>query len=482
MGNTPLTIGLKVDDNEKNERGIVAGSILRGRIYLSNKDRKEVPGSSIRLKLIGTEEAVVYDPTRKTEPGQNSTHGIQQNRSKKQDYYNRSSNTIYHVDHTMKEYPGGVLPRGQFEFPFALQLPLHLPSTMKAESYRSHCEVRYEIIAEVFQKSNSQVHTNPHAKERLTVIAMPRTFAPDQNSSRNLPIEIIPIRECTCCSWFSCSDSGTMALQMRLDRTALLVDSPSMSSSTQHNNNRSNNRQQRHLLSEDNHNKSFGFQFRCENKSTSKITRVGVHLTETIEWCSHGHTEKIVKTLASANMDTLRYSEFRKACRKPFYFREHRDNDSKMSLLLEHRPWHSIDPSLVLDAASAHDTYNGRAVQVRHMLTLSVITEDCCGTNPDTSTRVEIYRNPLAFGAEQHSPEGVAADSIQQSYHRPPPFAPFEDEPSGWETAATAPSAIYDSNNSVHMVQAQLVLPEDWNAYAEEIVNFPIVEATVLEQ
>lgn len=487
MGNTPLTVGLKVYDNGKNGRGVVAGSLLHGRIYLSNRHKSKVHGSSIRLKLIGTEEAVVHHQTTETQPGQSDRDGRQQNQSYTQDHYERSSDTIYDVDHTIKEFPGGVVPRGQFEFPFALELPKHLPSSMKAETHQSHCEVRYEIIAEIFQKSNSLLHRNPHAKERLTVIAMPSTFEPDDDSSRNLPTEIIPISNCHCCRCCSCTKIGTMALETRFDKTTLLLDSPSMSSMpsfTRRNINRTNGQQ-------GNHNKSFGVQFRCENKSTAEFRKVRARLTETIEWHVHGHTKNIVNTLASSTVDASMYPELKAMWRKPFFFEEHRRNGPESSLLLQHMPWRSIDPSLGVDAASALDTYNGRAVQVRHVLTLSVITKNCCVTNPDASTRVEIYRNPLAFGAEQHSPEGFAAAHKQpyhtQPYHQHTSSAPFEDEPLfGPATAftappaATAPSAVYDSNSNVPMAEAQLVLPEDWNAQAEEVVNIPIAEATVV--
>ena len=126
MGNSPMTIGLKVDNGNGN-RGIMAGSILYGRIYLSNKQVAEA--RSIRLKVIGTEETVVHHTTSEVR-----TADRFDDRSDTRDHYERHSHTIYNVDHTIKEFPSGHIPRGQFEFPFALQLPKSLPSSMEAQT------------------------------------------------------------------------------------------------------------------------------------------------------------------------------------------------------------------------------------------------------------------------------------------------------------------------------------------------------------
>jgi hypothetical protein len=510
MGNTPLTIGLKINNNNANG-GIVAGSMLHGRIYLSNRHNKNkfVHASSIRLKLIGTEEAVVHHQTTETDTG-GQQQQQQQNRSYTQDHYERSSDIIYNLDHVIKEFPNGVVPKGQFEFPFALQLPKHLPSSMKAETHQSHCEVRYEIIAEIFQKPNSLLHKNPNSKEPLTIIAMPSNTNNNgqQPTPRTLPTEIIPISNCHCCRCCSCTKIGTMALETRLNTSTLLLDQPSMPHHRgQHGNNFSSPHCHTHNSNHSNNaqKNSFRVEFRCENKSTASFQTARATLTETIEFCVRGHTKTITKTLSSATVETSRYPELESMWRKPFFFEEHkRSNGPEAGLLLRHAPWREV--FLGVDASNALDTYTGRAVRVRHVLTLALVTKECCTTNPDACTRVELYRDPSVFGYEQpqqqqpqsqqqsqmqpqSQQEGFAYEKEQQSYkHSTTPTAPFEDEPSFGQaaTASTAPSAFYDNNSStaskVPMVEAQLVLPEDWNAYAEEVVNIPIAEATVVDR
>jgi len=411
-----------------------------------------------------------------------------------------------------------------------VSLSVVLSFVYRFRSHQSHCQVRYEIIAEVFQKPNSLLHKNPHSKEPLTIIAMPSNSNNSNNSNyaqqptpRTLPTEIIPISNCHCCRCCSCTKIGTMALETKLNTTTLLLDEPSMPQQhhrrqQQHCNNFSSSRYERN---NNNHHpkNAFRVEFRCENKSTANVNTVQSTLTETIEFCVRGHTKTITKTLSSATVDdTSRYPELKPMWRRPFFFQEHKrgtngnGNGSDTSLLLRHVPWRELH--LGVQARSALDTYNGRAVQVRHVLTVALVTKECCTTNPDASTRVELYRNPLVFGDEQQQQQqqqqegvanknehqqssGFANENEQQSYHHATtPTAPFEDEPSfGKATASIAPSAFYDtinnnnsnnsnnnSNNTVPMVEAQLVLPEDWNAYAEEVVTIPIAQATVVDR
>lgn len=175
---------------------------------------------------------------------------------------------------------------------------------------------------------------------------------------------------------------------------------------------------------------------------------------------------------------------------KPFQWEQHR-HESNVPLLGVN-PWRSIGP-LSVDGSLATDTYRGTAVKVRHVLGVHILTQGCCATNPDASALVEIYRNPVAFGGlevPQAPFEGAATKT---------PSAPLEDElapsdefstPTIASAHATAPSSVYDDSSpgynttnaasQVPLAQAQLVLPEDWNAHTAECVTIPIVEARVV--
>jgi len=478
-----MTIGLTVG-NGTNNRGVVAGSTIRGRIYLHND--KPLNAHSIRLNMSGIEEAVVHHTHTETshnhhQHGHSSNHHTHNHTDTYTvDHYERHSDPFYKVDHTIKEFPGGVIPRGQFEFPFALQLPKSLPSSMEAENSQSHCSVRYEIVAEVYEKPNSIFHRNKHATERLKVVAMPSTVTPQYDSSLHLPVEIVPISECNCCCFAGCTRAGTMALETKFDKTTVFLDAPS-TPVTNNWNKRAQRRHQSFQSSGINANQqTFGVEFRCENKSTEKVKNVQAKLEETIEWTVNGHTAFVKRTLATSTRDASLYPELNPMWHKRFVWEQHSYNNEGRAPLLNARPWRTMDPSLRVDGSQATDTYRGTAVKVRHVLTFRIVTEGCCSTNPDASALVEIYRNPVAFGGSEAAFSDPLAGSQTAS-----PSAPFEDDISP-PPAASAPPSMYDtgygqnSASEVPLAHAQ-VLPDDWNAQTAEVCHIPIVEATVVD-
>lgn len=468
-----MTIGLKVGDGVNN-RGIVAGSILQGRIYLHND--QPANAHSIRLKISGIEEAVVHHTQTETRSTGSFHHDNNDNDTFTTDHYERHSDTFYKVDHTIKEFPGGVLPRGQYEFPFALQLPKSLPSSMEAgDSSQSYCSVRYEIVAEVYQKPNTIFYRNPHAIERLVVVAIPSTVTPQYDSSLHLPAEIVPISNCACCCFGGCTKIGTMALETKFDKTTLFLDAPSTTRAT-NNWNRSRFTQNRSFQSGgvNASQQSFGVQFRCENKSTEKVRHVKAQLDETIEWNVNGHRAAVTRTLATSTRDASLYPELDPMWHKPFAWEQHQYNNEARSPLLGAKPWRTIDPSLQVDGSQANDTYRGTAVRVRHVLTFKIVTGGCCSTNPDASAVVEIYRNPVAFGGPE-----AAVDPLAEVPPTVSPSAPFEDE-IGFPPAASAPPSVYDTKPSeVPLAQAQ-VLPDNWDAQEAKVCHIPLAEATVV--
>jgi hypothetical protein len=474
MGNSALTIGVKVD-NGKNG-GIVAGSILHGKVYLSNQQASTVHAQSIQLKLIGKEEATIHYTTT-----ENESRGNGERKSINRDGYECFSKTFYSLDHPIKYFPDGVVPRGQYEFPFALQLPKTLLSSMKARKGESKCSIHYEVVAEVYQKPNTLFHKNPHGKENVIVIAIPSVAT---ESSRHLPTEVVRISNCVCCSCFSCTKMGTMALEAKLDRTTLLFDSPSSSQPTTEWRNR-NKGSSVYQATDTGHN-LIGLRFRCENKSKAKVKAVKVTLTEYIEWSINGRTETVKTILASSEKNANQYSELDALWRTPLPWEEHQ-RGMETSRLLQSNPWRTIDPSAAVDPAMATDSFRGIAIRVRHVLSLSVQTDQCCMTNPEVDTMVKIYRNPEAF-----SHVGLSYEPPVHVHHTHPSSAPVEEIPLEEyydRPQATAPSSVYggikrDSATAVPVAEAvaeATVLPEDWNAQTAELVTIPIVEATVLE-
>ena len=127
MGNQPMTIGLKV-----HSKGPQApGSIVYGKVYLSVSKQPQ-SARSLQLRVIGRENLVVHHTTEHTNSSGNRRHDHGNDRHT-EDHYEHSTHDILVMEHPLKVYPDGKIPVGQYEFPFALQLPESLPSTMKCQ-------------------------------------------------------------------------------------------------------------------------------------------------------------------------------------------------------------------------------------------------------------------------------------------------------------------------------------------------------------
>jgi hypothetical protein len=347
---------------------------------------------------------------------------------------------------------------------------------------QSTCEVKFEIVAEVYQQMNSVFHSNPSAKEELVVEAA-TSITPHHDTSLALPAEIIPVNGCCC------SKKGTMGLETKFDKTTLPASSPLKGRSQSTDSSQEN---------------TVTIQFRCLNRSTVRANKVRVQLQETIEWTSNGHTEQLRTVLAKAELDASHFPELDKL-RKRERRREQRREyfglpggaDSGM-VALQDQPWHTVGPLQV--PHQAKDSYQGRAIQVRHVLSVEILTKGCCMSNPDVTTLIQIYRR---LAQPKEAVDEFAMDHIYQEQHSSTPSAPFEDDPS---VTPSAPSEFYDeppphsSSASFYpevtatavpslstctpaasdvFVQAQ-VLPDDWHAQTAEVVTIPMAEAIVL--
>ncbi|KAL3916602.1 MAG: hypothetical protein SGILL_005103 [Bacillariaceae sp.] len=365
------------------------------------------------------------------------------------------------MDYPLKVFPDGKIPVGQYEFPFALQLPESLPR-------QSKCDVRFEIVAEVYQQPNSVFHTNTCAKEEL-VVESSTSVTPHHDTSMSLPAETIPVNGCCC------SKRGTMGLETKFDKTTL----PAVRTKGSQNDN------------------AVTVEFRCLNRSTERVNRVRVQLQETIEWTSNGHTERLQTVLVKADLDASQFPELDKLRKRERRRQERREYFGlpgaarACMVTLQDQPWHSVGPISI--PPYAKDSYQGRAIQIRHVLSVELITKGCCTSNPDASTLMQIYRR-LAQPNEQSETYASHSTHPNDPLHCSTPSAPFEDDPS---MTPSAPSEFFDefvppeatatavaspvvaSTSTDVLVQAQ-VLPDDWNAQTAEVVTIPMAEAVVL--
>jgi hypothetical protein len=370
---------------------------------------------------------------------------------------------------------------------------------------QSTAEVKYEIIAEVYQQPNSMFHTNITATKDL-VIESSTTVTDRHDTSLQLPPETVPVTGCCC------SRKGTMALETKFHRTTVAVHPSSHTRHDERNTNTTTNT--------NNNNDEILIEFRAQNKSTESVSAVRVRLVETIEWTAHGHKEVVKTVLGEIRLDASQFPELDRFHRRPTsntlrrsqHGREYTgirsagDGDGSLQDL----PWRTVGPMKV--PPRAKDTYRGRTIEVRHVLTLELLTKGCCTTNPDSTSMIEIYRH-LADSYPHlptNVPTGGGGDRVGRKNNRNEygtPSAPVEDGPSS-STPPSAPSHLYDDQDDAGgyphavaspaagsgsamdgyyyptpfpdlLVEAE-ALPPDWNAQTAEVVTIPMADAIVL--
>jgi hypothetical protein len=187
-------------------------------------------------------------------------------------------------------------------------------------------------------------------------------------------------------------------------------------------------------------------------------------LEQIIEWNCHTHQKQVTRILDSRDFHAQQYPELNRLSKSERRRRQNRyfgtpQEEAPFTAL----NWHVAQLQI---PSNANDSYQGRAVQVRHVLSVLLLTKGCCTSNPDVSARIQIVRS---------------VPRMEEAAASPMPSAPLDTfDPVVDVWAPSAPHAAYDDHQSAPMAEAQ-VLPDDWNAQTAELVEIPMARAIVLE-
>ncbi len=438
MGNSPITVGLKTQ-----KLNYKAGDYVNGTVYLSvNKEGQQA--QAVVLRIIGKEHAVVHYTTSETRREGDTDHTYHQ------DHYDDSTYDFLRIEYPLHRFQTERLARGQFEFPFCIQLPQDLPSTMKCQKGGSHCSVEYRFTATLVQASSGIFTSNPSAEQKLSIFTVPPAGEDTTRSSLELPVQEVPVVSCCC------HGKGTIMLQASFSKTTVQPQD------------------------------SVEIQFRCRNQSTSRVQQVRVQLEQTTEWTANrGHSEVVKDVLDRRDMDAEQFPELQKGHRRARQVR----GASHEQQPFQDSNWNRCSirvPNII------RDSYNGKGVKVRHLVSIQLLTSGCCTTDPDATTLVRVYQS-------LPTPATANAVSVMNSVQVPPPSHKPSRRKEGESTFASdnttgdfpllpsAPPAYWDdglptSLSDVAPVMAEAhVLPLDWNAQTAELVQIPMVEAIVLD-
>jgi hypothetical protein len=478
MGNAPISIGLRTD-----QTSYTAGDTVTGRVYvLITKEAQ--PVQALVLQLRGEEHAVV-----------NNTTGDDRRRNRREFTFLRMEYPLhtYNSDQQQQQHQQHFLPVGQYEYPFSIHLPAgcdavyNLPSSMHCQSdyfAESYCEVKYELIVTLQQPSSGLFHSNPQSRQSMTIYAAspPATILhlllgqePEQedtttcsSSALQLPLEHVPVH-----NYCGCLRQGSMALEAQLTERILQPHD------------------------------AVHVQFSCRNQSTATVHTVRVQLEQIVEWKGRNrYRETRKRVLDCTDMGAAQFPELTKLQRRPprnvpppyYYYEEqqypdhpeqyhdhhhhphdHHDPEQTVPMHQEQQQaassntttttttncWHS---SSVQVPPIAYDSYRGRAVQVRHVLSVQLLTNGLFTTNPESSALIQIFRSVPKVT--------VATASAVVLDQQPLPCSSY-----GSCTTSTSTSS---TSSSTPMAQAQL-LPPDWHAQTAEVVDIPMAQVTILE-
>eukprot|EP00543_Licmophora_paradoxa_P018186 CAMPEP_0202460064 /NCGR_PEP_ID=MMETSP1360-20130828/41262_1 /ASSEMBLY_ACC=CAM_ASM_000848 /TAXON_ID=515479 /ORGANISM="Licmophora paradoxa, Strain CCMP2313" /LENGTH=577 /DNA_ID=CAMNT_0049081535 /DNA_START=137 /DNA_END=1870 /DNA_ORIENTATION=+ len=357
MGNTPVKIGVRLD--QSTSRGVEAGSALSGKIYLSISGQPQ-QATGVHLVLHGEEISTI---AKKDHHNNNNNHNNTFD-------VDRASAEVIHTDVAIAAFSGGIIPPGQYEYPFRWPLPLHLPSSMYCNQGESSCQVRYHLTAYLANSASFSVLPDHHSSTvDVSIIAASK----HQKEPFNMDLDEFPIRAC-------CANKGVICLGWDADTTVL---SPSS---------------------------DINIGFIGKNSSIVDVLRLRAKLVENIIWKANGRHHQLSRVLAESKLHSARLNQLWQPISKDQLHRQRRNRHH-----WTHHDYDTIErqtsnqhrmTTRMTVPFDARDTHKGKLVTVRHSLAITAITSGgCCVTSPESSVLVRVQRRALS------SPEPVVAEA-----------------------------------------------------------------------
>mmetsp|Transcript_13136 Transcript_13136/g.20030 ORF Transcript_13136/g.20030 Transcript_13136/m.20030 type:complete len:561 (-) Transcript_13136:2908-4590(-) len=405
MGNTPVKIGIHL------ENAVEAGTVMKGRIYLSVK-RVGERARSLNLLLQGEEAAEIVTHERK-------------DRQRKR-LIDRASNVLFRLEVPLKAFPSGVIPRGQYEYPFEWPLPDDLPTNMSCRNDDSFCQIEYKLTAYLDVQGDTSITDDRSSTIPLAINAASTL---DHPGPVTIDCATFPIKSCFI-------HQGSIKLGFDVD-TAIAAPQGNINVSI------------------------IG-----KNDSIVNLKYLTARVVESITWSAAGRnrtsTRILCKTVVSPSelslWSPIHKSPSRRSSRRS---RSQEINSENCDAELYENP---LVVQLLLPDDS-RDTYQGSIISVRHAVLVEAIpTRSCCAISLESSMNLIIQRSMPTIGLA----------------NIPTPSAPhiFWDDHQTLEIDQTLriPSAPMAQPP---MAVAEL-LPSDWHAHESEL--FVIPTATSVHQ
>jgi len=459
MGNTPTKVGIRLESTAE------AGSILKGRIYLSVQTVRE-RACSLNLILEGEENAqiVTYEK-------------INDKRQKK---INRDSSVLYKMEVPLIKFIRGQIKRGQYEYPFEWPLPDDLPSSMlcQIDNKSSFCEIKYKLTA-YLDKGNGLPKINDSTISTSVVLLGGVSDRNRQDRAR-VALQEYPVNA-------SCfGNQGTITMGLDVD-TAVAAPQGTI------------------------HVGIIG-----KNNSTSPINHFIVRFVETVTCSAEGRSRDFSRNLCTSKVSSPEHTAWDSTSKfsgnflrrlSPHTNDGSKKNETEKTATIDNS-WFMTKLFLPIDT---RDTYlAGKNIGVRHALIVEAVTSRFMTTAPtsiESSMLMKVQRRmpPLssssindivyssstpAAAAAAKIPAPSSTPAVAAANNIPAPSAPpgnFDDENDdkyddqqlhtvletslqAIETTAIATAPAEVEQPTIPVAIAEL-LPADWKAEEAEVVH-----------
>ncbi|CAD8065975.1 unnamed protein product [Paramecium sonneborni] len=181
-----------------------AGEEVKGNIYL-NVGGGAFPSSTIYLKVKGSEKAK-WSETKtvwETIPGTNPP----QRQSKQVTEHYDNENEFYQHKIPVYIFQQGMIPQGQYTFPFGFKLKENLPGSFEYSEKDLECRIRYSVKAEI-DSPNKSLDKIKYKQEFL--VREPIKEIVNQTEGQQV------LQPTSCC----CIPLGTIFFKFQFDKTA----------------------------------------------------------------------------------------------------------------------------------------------------------------------------------------------------------------------------------------------------------------------
>mmetsp|Transcript_19736 Transcript_19736/g.28117 ORF Transcript_19736/g.28117 Transcript_19736/m.28117 type:complete len:588 (-) Transcript_19736:1852-3615(-) len=445
MGNSPSrsasngTLSIVLDSPQTPNSNFLAGKTLSGSVYA--KATSNINSVRIEAYITGKERTRVrYTETSTYRDGNGNTHTRHHTR------YRNAERSICRVNINLGEVEN-VQAGAQHRFPFRIELPHDLPSSMHMQRNGGYCKIDYKFKA----------HVGGHHKveQLFNVMSAPLSMQPVANLIRPIMKDV---QSC-------CFRRGTITLGARIANTRIgrgetaIVD------------------------------------FACKNQSRQKITSVAVEIKQEVRW-NAGHHKEYAKNVLSTKFfkRTERWGEMSKEEVKAHEQSWRKNTDThrdrkQQALQMIHKAIFDGENRVLLNVpTAAFQTYEGALVRVSHRMKIKVTFDGTCVDNP--TFFVPLYLGtPTSYGSQITSaPPSIpvatavavpSAPTMSVEPSAPPLFSEAEIDmaapsapPAEWAAAVTSAQVVvgqsvavvggnandYDGEGGA-VVQASAVLP-----------------------